>query len=50
MKDTALFVILLITGIILLLAGAFFMFKAITLGKAASQTQSASADRQNLIN
>lgn len=35
-SDTALFVILLVTGIILLLAGAFFIFKAITLGKAAA--------------
>jgi len=36
-SDTALFVILLITSIVLLLAGAFFLFKAITLGKAAAQ-------------
>jgi hypothetical protein len=49
-SDTALFVILLVTGIILLLAGAFFIFKAITLGKAAAQNESDSSDRRNLIN
>jgi hypothetical protein len=40
LSDTTLFVILLITGIILLLAGAFFLFKSITLGKAAVQSGS----------